>query len=154
MKNFLRVSGVSTLRAFPRGTCLPCYVHRRKNLVVQAGNELIADLILNVETSGLTYHALGTSATAPVSADTAMGAEATRKAWTSKTRIGSVITFNVFYLAEESTYNIRECGVFGGLAASAAAGSGKLFSHFLQSYDNSAGLVDLSFEYELTIGGS
>jgi hypothetical protein len=122
-----------------------------KNLIVSAGLALVGDLLTGDETTGLTYHAIGTSSTTPVSADTVLGAEVARKTWTSKTRSGSTIYLSEFYLKSESAYNIKEAGVFGGAAASATPDSGTLFSHYLQTYDNSAGLRDLTFEYSLEV---
>lgn len=121
-----------------------------KNLVVLAGKYLVADLLIGTGAAGLSYHAIGTGTTTPVLTDTTLTTEAARKPWVAKTRTGTVITLSVFYLASESTYNIREAGVFGN-AATSTPGSGTLFSHYLQSYDNGAGLVDLTFDYELTI---
>lgn len=122
------------------------------NLIVTDGKELVGDLLIDDETTGLTYHALGTDNTAPAVGDAALGAEETRKVWTSRTRSGAQITLSVFYTAAESTYAIKECGVFGGATASGVADSGILFSHYLQAYDNSEGNVDLTFDYILTIG--
>jgi hypothetical protein len=169
MKQTINLSGRSTLRAYPRGVLefhmgrgesladihrlwKPFYMHQRRNLIVTSGRDLVAKMLIDEEDTGLTYHAIGTSATAPVIADTALGSEENRKAWTSKVRTGSVIVFTMFYLASESQYNIQEVGIFGGATASATPDSGTLFSHFLQEYDNTAGLVDLTFEYELTVG--
>ncbi len=159
----LRVAGRSRLCAYPAGTLrdyldnakelpTPLYETRSPNLVVSTGKGLVGDLLLDVESVGLTYHAIGTGTTAPAAGDTALDTEAARKLWTSKTRTGSVITYSVFYLASECAFDIKEVGVFGGSTASGIAESGVLFARLLQSYDNSAGLVDLTFEYELSIG--
>lgn len=160
----IKLSGRSTLRAYPAGVVKdyvdkkiptlpePIFVDARNNLVVTVGKELVCDLLLDVETAGLTYHAIGTFSGAPTLSNATLGTEVERKLWTSKTRTVNVITFTAFYLAAECTYNIAEVGVFGGAMASALSDSGVLFSRLLQSYDNSLGLVDLTFEYELTIG--
>ena len=160
----IKLTGRSTLRAYPAGTVKdyvdkkiqslpePNYVDARNNLVVTVGKELVCDLLLDIETAGLTYHAIGTFSGAPTLSNATLGTEVERKLWTSKTRTLNVITYTAFYLAAECTYNIAEVGVFGGAMASALSDSGVLFSRLLQSYDNSAGLVDLTFEYELTIG--
>ncbi len=153
----LRVAGRMTLRAYPAGSDpanlpAPLTEIRSPNLVVSAGKVLVADLLLDVEDVGLTYHAIGTGSTAPAAGDTALDTETARKAWTSKGRTGAVLTYTVFYLASECSYSITEVGVFGSATASGTADSGVLFARLLQAYDNSAGLVDLTFEYELTIG--
>ncbi len=163
-RSAIALQGRSTLRAYPAGTvkdyvdkkilCLPepLHIDTKNNLVVTVGKELVADLLLDVESVGLTYHAIGTFSGAPTLSNATLGTESARKLWTSKTRTVNVITFTAFYLAAECTFNITEVGVFGGVMASALSDSGVLFSRLLQSYDNSAGLVDLTFEYELTIG--
>ena len=124
------------------------------NLIVTLGPTLIGDMLID-ETgydTGLTYCAIGTEATAPVIADTVLGTEAARKAITSKTRTLNEITLATFFTAAQSTFNIKEAGIFGHSTASAAADSGVLFSHWLVSYDNSGGLYDLTFTWILTIG--
>lgn len=162
MSNEIKLKGRSTLRAYPAG-CLKDYPHKTidatpiyeqtvDNLVVTAGRELVADFLLSLAgAAGLVYHAIGTSGVAPTLGDITLGAEARRKIWTAKNRAGTVITYEVFYLASECSYNIAEAGVFGHSSASATPASGRLFSHYLQPYDNSAGLVDLSFEYVLEV---
>jgi hypothetical protein len=131
---------------------LAVFTDTKKNLIVTSGKELVGDVLIDVEAVGLTYHAIGTDNTTPTVSDTALNTEASRKLWTSKTRLGNVISFGAFYLASESSFAITECGVFGGSLATATLNTGALFSHYLQSYDNSGGAVDLTFEYELTIG--
>jgi len=155
MTDTITLKGRSTLRAYPAGSNFkgrPIYENTVTNLVVSSGKNLAADLLLDQETTGLTYHAIGTNSTAPALGNTTLGAEAARKAWTIRSRSANTITLEVFYLASEATHNIAEAGVFGGATASATANSGKLFSRYLQAYNNSAGLVDLTFEYVLEIG--
>jgi len=150
----ITLKGRSTLRAYPAGSGFkgkPIYTDTVNNLVVTTGKGLAADLLLDQETVGLTYHAIGTDNTAPAASDTTLGAEENRKAWTIRSRLGAVLTYEIFYLASESTYAIKECGVFGGASASVTPDSGVMFSHYLQTYDNSAGLVDITFEYVLEI---
>jgi hypothetical protein len=136
-------------KAEAMGACV--YENTVHNLVVQDGLEIVCDWALDIEATGLTYHAIGTGAATPASGDSALTTEVARKTWTSKTRAAAVMTYSEFYLASECTYNIKECGVWGGATATATLGSGVLFAHYLQTYDNSAGLVDLTFEYELEV---
>jgi len=124
------------------------------NLVVNTGKYFVADHLLDNETVGLTYHAIGTDATNPTLFDTSLGAEATRKIFSLRERVANIITLSVFYLASECPYNIKEVGIFGGSTATATLGSGTLFSHFLQSKDNTGGIVDLTFDYELEVKGN
>jgi hypothetical protein len=164
--------GISTVRAWKRGviesylnqglslkeamieaerSVALVYENTVHNLVVDAGKELAGDLFINQETAGFTYHAIGTGATTPADSDSHLTTEVARKLWIAKTRTANTVYFSQFYLAAECTFNIKEAGVFGGAAASATPGSGRLFCHYLQPYDNSAGLVDLTFEYELEV---
>jgi len=127
-------------------------VRRDKNLIVTAGKGLVGDVLIDDESVGLTYHAIGTDNTTPTVTDTQLGSEQNRKQITDRSRSGDQITLAVFYLASESTYSIAEAGIFGGSAASGTVNSGTLFSHYLQTYDNSGGGVDLTFDYVLDIG--
>lgn len=172
-KNTIKLQGKSLLRAWQPGVIGPLMEKGHslreaqrialkkkaliaenlvKNLVVTDGKELAGDLLIDDESAGLTYHALGTGTGAPAVGDATMGSEQTRKAWTTRSRSGADLTLSVFYTAAQCTYNIKECGVFGGSSASAAADSGALFARYLQSYDNSGGGVDLTFDYLLTVG--
>lgn len=124
------------------------------NLIVTIGKNLVGDMLINTTgyDTGLTYQAIGTSNTAVNVADTTMTAEAARKAITFKSRLVNVVTFTTFFAASECTYNIKEGGVFGHSTASATPGSGIMFSHYLVSFDNSAGTYDITIDYSLTIG--
>ena len=125
-------------------------VNEVNNLVVTIGKQLVGDFMIGASVIGLTWHALGTGTTAPGISDTTLTTESTRQAIEVKTRAGNTITLSTFYLASECTLLIKEGGIFGN-AASATPGSGTLFSHFLQEYDNSAGLYDLTFEYNCEV---
>jgi hypothetical protein len=120
------------------------------NLVVTTGKQLVGDILVDVESTGLTYHAIGTGTATPAIGNTQLGAEVKRKVWTARSRSGPSVDLSVFYLAAESTYYIKEAGVFGGSTASSTANSGTLFSRYLQSYDNSGGTYDLTFDYTVT----
>lgn len=122
------------------------------NLIVSRGKELVARLLIDEHDSGLTYLAIGTSTQAPAPTQQVLSREVARKAFTLRTRAGNVATFSVFFLASESTYHIREVGIFGGPGASLAPRSGVLFSRLLQTFDNSDGEYDITFDYDLTIG--
>jgi len=171
-KNMIRLTGKSTLRAFERGAIrywmdkglkLPeaiqeatrrgLCVHEQTvdNLVVTTGKQLMAELLTGEEGTGVAYHEIGTGTTTPALTDVALTTSAVRKAITQAARSGNQVQVSTFYLASECTMEIKEAGVFGGDAAGASAGSGKMLCHYLQSYDNSAGTYDLTFEYTLTI---
>lgn len=123
------------------------------NLRVTAGKVLLCQMLIDEAgyDTGLTYCAIGTNNTAPAVGDTTLGTEAARKVITSKTRSGAEITLATFFTAAESTYNIKEAGIFGHSTASGAPDSGVLFSHWLVSFDNSSGLYDITISYILTV---
>jgi hypothetical protein len=121
------------------------------NLIVTAGLQLTADILGGDDASSLTYHAIGTGTAIPVAGDTILSTEVGRKAWASTVRSGAEVTFSAFYSAAQSTYALEECGVWGGTTAGTALNSGRFFSHYLQSYDNSGGLNDLTYDYILTV---
>jgi len=169
----LSIKGQSTLKAFEKGAipgllskgyCLydamilanragkMRFENTVDNLVVTAGKLLVADYLIGdgLSLNGLTWHAIGTGTTTPSVSDVALTTEYARKVLTTKSRSGVVITLSVFYLASACTVFVKEAGIFGE-AASATPGSGTLFSHFLQSYDNSAAANDLTFEYNVTV---
>ena len=133
-----------------RGHCL--FEGKVRNLIVSAGKELVGDFLIDQETTGLAWHAIGTGSTTPSVSDTQLQTEVKRKQWTTRDRSGNVLTLSVFYTSAECTYNLQEAGAFGGAGASSTPNSGTLFSRYLQAYDNSAGNVDLTFDYTLTIG--
>ena len=126
------------------------YINQVNNLVVTVGKGLAGDILIGEVSTGLTYHAIGTGTTTPAAGDTTLTTESNRLAVTSKTRAGNVITLSTFFVAAECTYNIKEAGIFGD-QATGVADSGTLFCHYLQSYDNSGGSYDLTFDYDLTI---
>jgi len=128
------------------------YERAVSNLIVTAGKGLVGDLMVDEESAGLAYHAIGTGTTTPSVSDTTLTTEVKRKLWASRDRTGNMVELSAFYPATECTYNIKEAGVFGGSTAGATPNSGTLFSHYLQSYDNSAGSVDLTFDYSVEIG--
>ncbi len=168
IKDGLSLHGQCTLRAWRAGKIWPLLragvplgviadvikpvdVVHVNNLIVTAGKGLCGDALLPLGTIGLTYHAIGTGVTVPNVADTHITTEVRRKIWAASSRTGSVVDYQAYYLVTECTYFVKECGVYGGPLATDTLNSGTLFSHFLFSYDNSGGLNDLTFEYQLTI---
>ena len=147
--------GYSTMRVWEKGKPhigKPIYENTVHNLIVTVGKNMIGDLLIDEESTGFTYHAIGTGNTAPVVGNTTLNTESERKAFASRIRSGNVITLSWYYTAAECTYNIKESGVYGGASATTSPDSGIMLSHYLQSYDNSGGTYDLTFDYVLTIG--
>lgn len=172
MKEVIVLKGQSTLRAFERGAIrywmdkgmdlkeaineavvrgLCVHEQTVDNLVVTAGKQLMAELLSGEEATGVAYHELGTGTTTPALTDVALTTFSVRKPVTLAARSGNQMQASTFYLASECTLDIKEAGIFGGDAATASEGTGKMLCHYLQSYDNSAGTYDLTFEYTLTI---
>ena len=150
-KGHLQIKGYIKLIAADPKTGRVVATREVKNLLVTVGLRLVGDVLIDAEATGLTYIAIGTGNTAPALTDTKLVTESSRKINTSRSRTGDVITINAFFTAAQSTYNIKEVGVFGGAAASASADSGVLFDRALLSYENSAGSNDLTFEAKFTI---
>ena len=130
-------------------------VHEGPNLIVTIGPELVGDMLMDRDgyDTGLTYQAIGTGVTAPAVADTILTTEVARKAITYKTRTNNVVTYSTFFTATESTFDLKEAGIFGHSTASTTPNSGVFFSHWLEAFDNSAGTYDLTYDYILTVGG-
>ncbi len=125
-------------------------VVERSNLTVNTGLYLALDLLNPASgVTGLNYCAIGTSTTAPSAAQTTLVAEASRKVFTAVSRVTTTLTVTTFFTAAQSTYNIKEAGLFGN-GATGAANSGTMFCRSLISYDNSAGLVDLTILWTIT----
>lgn len=124
------------------------------NLIVSVGKYLVCRMLIDEAgyDTGLTYQAIGTNNTAPALGDTLLTVETARKVITSKTRVLNEITYSTFMTAAESTFNIKEAGIFGHSTASAVVNTGILFSHWLVAFDNSGGLFDLTFDYILQVG--
>jgi hypothetical protein len=122
-----------------------------KNIVVSDGLNVIAQRLSGLSSMGaVSWHAIGTGTTAPALTDQALANEVTRMALASVYGAASVFNASVFYWAFESMYNIKELGLFAG-SPSSTPGSGILFSRTLYTYNNTSGLVDLSFDYALTL---
>lgn len=146
--NYLIVTGSVRIRAWLNGELVDEVEDH--NLVVAAGLNMICDLLDGTETTGLTYHALGTGTTSPATGNTALNSEQARKAISSQEVTANQLLSSTFFTSTESTLNIKEVGLFGGASAGTTSGSGILFAHSLLSYDNSSGLVDLTIDHTVT----
>ncbi len=148
----LLMQGLDLNRAIKKAMGLGLCVHENTvhNVVVTQAKVLLAQFLNNESVTGLNYHAIGLGATAPSASDTLLEIEAARKTITSATRNGASIVLSTYYTAAQSTFSIKEGGIFCN-GATATANSGTLFSHFAQTEDNSAGLNDLTFEYSFRI---
>ena len=167
----ITTQGISTLRAWPKGLMaelmskgmeLPEAVRISKikglcrhensvhNLFVNLGKYLTIDFLLGETRTGVEYHAIGGYDNAPAVTDTGLYLESARNTITSASRIGTQMILSTYFTAAVSTLFIKEAGVFGN-GATATLGSGDLFCRYLQAFDNSDGLNDLTFEYTFTL---
>jgi len=168
MKNNLKVA-VSTLRVFPkgiipvimaRGILLPeaikiarrdcLYENVVENLIVNEGRTLVYDFLKGESRTGLEYHGLGTYDTTPTITDTQLTSEASRNAITALTIPSYKLIASTYFSAAQSTFYIKECGLFCN-GATSAPNTGDMFNHYLQAFDNSDGLNDVTFEYTFGI---
>lgn len=94
-------------------------VRRVHNLVVDAGENHIADQLASSPAQGAMSHmAIGTSSTAAAFGDTALGAETDRNALTSRTTSVNVVTYVGTWGAGDGTNSaLREAGIFNAGAA-------------------------------------
>ena len=111
-------------------------IKETRNIIVTAGKVAIArrlgGIALLANEGQITYGAVGTDNTAPTVGDTTLGTELARKAVSSSSYSSNVITINTFFTTAEANGAIEEIGMFGE-AAAAAADSGTMFNHALES---------------------
>jgi len=104
-----------------------------KNLFVTAGKVAVAARLSGVDspasTKGvITYCAVGTDATAPDAADTDLGTELARKQIAVRDYSSNIASFRTFFNTSEANGALKEAGLFGDDATS-AADSGTLYCH-------------------------
>lgn len=122
------------------------------NLITAAGMHAVANTLLNIGGfgGGLTYVALGTSSTAPTTADLRLGAEAARRRFDIRERaIGNSALFYAYFPNSTIPTSIQEMGVFG-YGATDTVNTGQLFAHVLIAISVGAN-VDLSVTYVLEV---
>ncbi len=169
----IKIGGRSTLRAWKKDRLLAylhlgmtlaeaerlamadgalLYENTVHNLVTLSGKYLYGDVLVGVTTNFLSYCAIGTGGdiATPSESDTVLNIESARVATTTLVRTGSILTASAYFLAAQCAYSITEAGWFGA-AATSAAGSGTMFCHYLQYFNNAAGLRDLTFDYNMEL---
>ena len=126
------------------------------NLITTAGKVLIARMLADEAAwdTGVTYLAIGTSATAPLVSDTLLGTEHGRKAVALPVyRVSNRLQFKGYFPSADCNVFVKEVGLFGHSTATAAINTGELFNHAALSKDNSGGSpVDLTFYIVVVIG--
>jgi hypothetical protein len=85
---------------------------RVHNLIVKTGLETILEQLLDAPgTATPKYMAIGETNTAPAEGDTKLKKETSRKALSSKTRSGKVVTMKASWAAGEGTGALVEAGI-------------------------------------------
>jgi uncharacterized membrane protein len=82
------------------------------NLVVTTGKNFVASRIKDTTSAAMSHMGIGTSSTAAVAGDTALGAEAARVALTSTTVTNNVVAYVASFPAGTGTGAITEAGLF------------------------------------------
>jgi hypothetical protein len=124
------------------------------NLWTTVGKSFVANTLAAVAgyNVGVTYCAIGIGVTEPALTDTILTNEATRKAVSSRTVTGTQLVISTFFTAAESTYMIKEIGLFGHSDATATVNTGKLFAHALLDYDNATSATNVTITWTLSVG--
>ena len=122
-------------------------VKREKNLIVQAGLNFLAQLLIreNGQTNDIPFHlALGTGTTAPAATDIKLVTEGLRKAVSAKTRQANMARLRTFFLPSEANATWYEFGIF--LAGTATKDSGTMLNRIVPT-----GGISKSAQQVLTI---
>ena len=83
------------------------------NLIVTAGKNHVADLLIGSSTEGFSYCGVGSGSTAPSSSDTDLEAPiGSRKQVTDRFRSNNVATFSTFFSSTDNNGTWSECGLF------------------------------------------
>jgi len=153
-ENSLEIKTKIRLTATKKGTNEVVKVIESHNIICNEGKKLITGFLADesaVYDVGITFMEIGTGTTTPAVGDTTLTTYAARHALTSAVSAANVLTASFFWTAAQSTFNIKEAGVWGGSNAAAGEATGLLFAHWLIDFSNGAGLYDLTFDYILTI---
>lgn len=129
-----------------------------RNVIVDLAIDWIGYALIDESATydtGITYQAIGTSTTTPAVTDTTLATESSRNPITAKSYDDSdqEIDLSTFFAAADCSVNIKEVGLFGATATS-AADSGHLFNRALINYDNSAGTKDIRITTKIALAGN
>lgn len=115
------------------------------NLVVTVGKNFIASRMVGTSSPVMSHMAIGTNATAPVSANTTLGTEIARVALASATATANTISYSATFPAGTGTGAITEAGIFN------AASSGTLLCRTTFAVINKAVSDVLTINWNVTI---
>jgi len=124
------------------------------NLVTTLGKELVTRMLEDESgrDTGLTFCDVGTDNTTPVIGDTDLNTGHKRNAVTTTIRTSNQVQFRTFFAAGDISVFLKEIGMFGHSTATSTLGTGELFNRAIISFDNSAGLKDLTVVVQVTVG--
>ena len=121
-------------------------ISMQNNLVVNTGKELIADNMLNGSLAVLGWMAVGTDAAVPDAANTTLGAEVSRKALATSTKVGNVVTYEAVFEPGEGTADLKEAALFN------ASGAGIMGMRANIGPYNKGALDRITLRWEITVG--
>ncbi len=89
---------------------------RRRNLVVTAGKNFIADLLIAAQTASFTHCGVGSGTNAPAAGDVDLQtAISPRKTITDRYRSNNIAKFDTFFSSADNTGTWNEAGLFTAL---------------------------------------
>ena len=115
------------------------------NLVVTVGKNFIASRMVGTSSPVMSHMAIGTNATAPVSANTTLGTEVARVALSSATATANTVSYSATFPAGTGAGAITEAGIFN------AASSGTLLCRTIFPVVNKAASDALTINWNVTI---
>lgn len=117
------------------------------NLIVQVGKNFVANALIAASASPFVALAVGSSATAPASGDTALGSELARVAFGSAAAAANVVTVSSTFNPGVGTGAWQEAGLFNN-----ATSGGTMFSHVTFSVVNKGSLDTITVTWQITCG--
>lgn len=109
---------------------------RFDNAIMSVGKDYLAGMLAGLNTTGITYVALGNSSAAVTTAQTQLGSETFRKQITKQTQtVGTNNLDTTTYIASfEANAQIQEIGWFAGPTATGTANTGIMIARVLYSH--------------------
>jgi hypothetical protein len=121
-------------------------VLEKKNVIVQVGKNFLASAIISSSTSPFIAIAIGTNSTPAGVADTTLGTELTRAAYTSSSVAANVVSLSKLFSAGVGTGTITEAGIFNN-----STSGGTMLSHVVFSAIGKGASDTLTINWTLTV---
>jgi hypothetical protein len=118
----------------------------KDNLIVTTGKNFAAAALLAASPSPFTHIAVGSGAVAPALADTALGSEIARSAFSSSSRAANVVNMSVTMGPGVGTGALTEAGIFN------ASTAGTLFSRVTFPVVNKGAADTITVTWQITVG--